>query len=154
MYNKNNDYERNRQNENAIVYQTADGQTITLTGADFESDAEFRQWKDWSDNDYHETEKADTRRSKREIPINTYPERQSIETAASFLPCDEEQLSRRIVLHHALKTLTSTQYIRFMLFSRGYSVSEIARMEHVHRKNVAKSIRSVQRKLRNFLNNL
>lgn len=46
MYNKNNDYERNRQSENAIVYQTADGQTITLTGADFESDAEFREWKE------------------------------------------------------------------------------------------------------------
>ena len=154
MYNKNNDYERNRKNENAIVYQTAEGKTITLTGADFESEADFLQWKKWSDNDYHDTERAENRRKRHEISTDTYPERHSLEDAAPFLPCDEKQLSQRIILHHELKTLTTTQYVRFMLYMRGYSISEIARMEHIHRKNVNKSIYAAKKKLCDFLNNL
>lgn len=76
MYQKNNDYTNNSKNETAIIYQTAEGLTITLTEKDSSSVTEFLQWKEWSDQDYHETNKAESRRRKHEFSVDTYPEEQ------------------------------------------------------------------------------
>jgi hypothetical protein len=147
MYQKNNDFSKNSKTETAIVYQTADGKTITLTEKDFSSVTEFLQWKEWSDQDYHEKEKAESRRRKHEFSVDTYPEGQMSGDSDSSRSRLEEQISQRIILHHALETLTTAQYVRFMLYIRGYSVSEIARMDHIHRKNAAKSIDAAKKKL-------
>ena len=153
MYQKNNDFSKNSKTETAIVYQTADGKTITLTEQDFSSVTEFLQWKEWSDQDYHETNKAESRRRKLEISVDTYPENQMKSSDHTF-PNQEELISRRIVLHHALKTLTATQYERFLLYAKGYSVSEIARMKRLTRQAVQESIQVARRKLARFMNNL
>ena len=43
-------------NSDAIIYPFADGTSISLTRADFQSDEEFQKWKSWSDENYRVTE--------------------------------------------------------------------------------------------------
>ena len=57
MFDKKNDAARNKKRADAIVYAGAAGEVV-LTQSDFESEAEFRRWKAWSDADYKQTEKA------------------------------------------------------------------------------------------------
>lgn len=56
MFDKKNDAARNKKRADAIVYAGAAGEVV-LTQSDFESEAEFRRWKAWSDEDYKQTEK-------------------------------------------------------------------------------------------------
>ena len=51
MFDKKNDAARNKKRADAIVYAGAAGEVV-LTQSDFESEAEFRRWKAWSDEDY------------------------------------------------------------------------------------------------------
>ena len=53
MYNKKSVYALNKHDAEAIVYPSAEGETVRLTRQDFNSDAEFMFWKQWSDQDYH-----------------------------------------------------------------------------------------------------
>ena len=48
----NSDYMTNKTDTEAIVCRSATGKDVRLTQADFESEEEFRKWKDWSDADY------------------------------------------------------------------------------------------------------
>lgn len=57
MFDKKNDAARNKKRADAIVYAGAAGEVV-LTQSDFESEAEFRRWKAWSDEDYKRTEKV------------------------------------------------------------------------------------------------
>ena len=57
MFDKKNDAARNKKRADAIVYAGAAGEVV-LTQNDFESEAEFRRWKTWSDEDYKRTEKV------------------------------------------------------------------------------------------------
>ena len=57
MFDKKNDAARNKKRADAIVYAGAAGEVV-LTQSDFESEAEFRRWKAWSDEDYKQTEKV------------------------------------------------------------------------------------------------
>ena len=53
MYNKRSDYTINKRDREAIVFASTTGEVIRLTRKDFATDAEFEQWKKWSDEDYH-----------------------------------------------------------------------------------------------------
>ena len=145
MFDKNTDYAINKRDDNAIVYRSADGHIITLTSSDFATEHEFRRLKEWSDADYHRSEKAEHRRADHEI---------SNETGPSDQPDPEELISQRILLHHALRTLSKVQYIRFMLYMKGFTISEIARTEGVSWQAVSKSCSAARKRLADFLNNL
>lgn len=58
MFDPKSDYALNKMAPNAIVYMDAAGEETRLTCADFSSLEEFQRWKAWSDENYHDTEKA------------------------------------------------------------------------------------------------
>ena len=59
MFNKQTFYSVNKADPNSIVYLGSDGHLIRLTCEDFSSPEEFRSWKKWSDEHYHQWENAD-----------------------------------------------------------------------------------------------
>ena len=154
MFDKNTDYAINKRDDNAIVYRSADGHIITLTSSDFATEQEFRSWKEWSDADYHRSERAEHRRADHEISMESCPEKALYENEPYDQPDPEELISQRILLHHALRTLSKVQYIRFMLYMRGFTISEIARAEGVSWQAVSKSCSAARKRLAEFLNNL
>lgn len=58
MFNK-SDYNLNKTDQEAIVCPSVTGELVRITRADFDSDEEFKKWKDWSDKNYHSSEKRD-----------------------------------------------------------------------------------------------
>ena len=59
MFDRNSDYALNKKDPDAIVCKSSTGVHIRLTRLDFSSQEEFEKWKQWSDDDYHCTEKKD-----------------------------------------------------------------------------------------------
>ena len=57
MFDRNSDYALNKKDPDAIVCKSSTGVHIRLTRLDFSSQEEFEKWKQWSDDDYHCTEK-------------------------------------------------------------------------------------------------
>ena len=57
MFDKKSEYALNKHDQDSIIYISVSGH-IRLTRADFSSEEEFLKWKAWSDEDYHEREKA------------------------------------------------------------------------------------------------
>lgn len=61
MFESNNIYVLNKKDKEAIVYRDSDGADIVrLTREVFHDDAEFRRWKEWSDEEYHDLKKNST----------------------------------------------------------------------------------------------
>ena len=58
MFDPKSDYALNKLDPEAIVYPSATGVHIRLTRADFASEDEFQRWKNLSDEDYGDMEKA------------------------------------------------------------------------------------------------
>ena len=58
MFDTKSDFALNKFDKDAIVCPSAIGVHIRLTREDFTSEEEFLRWKVWSDNDYHDIEKA------------------------------------------------------------------------------------------------
>ena len=56
MFNKKSEYAQNKREKDSIIYISVNGH-IRLTRADFSSEEEFLRWKQWSDEDYYETER-------------------------------------------------------------------------------------------------
>ena len=56
MFNKKSEYAQNKREKDSIIYISVNGR-IRLTCADFASEEEFLRWKQWSDEDYYETER-------------------------------------------------------------------------------------------------
>ena len=58
MFELKNIYVLNKKDEQAIVYEDANGRIVRLTREEFSSEEEFLHWKAWSDTEYHLAEKA------------------------------------------------------------------------------------------------
>ena len=134
MFDKKNDAARNKKRADAIVYAGAAGEVV-LTQSDFESEAEFRRWKAWSDEDYKQTEKVMRKDYDHEIPA---PEEEQTREV-----CIDEKKLRAI--------LTKRQFERLTLYAiRGMTVEQIAEQEGVAHQNVSKSIRQAKKKIKFF----
>lgn len=59
MHDRKSLYSRNKRNSRAILCPDAFEQDHPLTPEQFSSEEEFRFWKTWSDEDYHNWELAD-----------------------------------------------------------------------------------------------
>ena len=75
MFDTRSDYSLNKSDPGAIVYRSSYGVHIRLTREDFDSEEEFQKWKDWSDQDYHDTEKTGHVFSNRTLPLNGLSEK-------------------------------------------------------------------------------
>ena len=70
MFDRNSDYALNKKDPDAIVCKSATGIHIRLTRLDFSSQEEFEKWKQWSDQDYHHTEKKDHVHANHTVPTD------------------------------------------------------------------------------------
>lgn len=142
MFDRKNDVARNKKRADAIVYAGAAGEVV-LTQSDFESEAEFRRWKAWSDEDYKQTEKV----MRKDYDHAIYG------LEGEEIPAPEEEQTREVCIDEKkLKTiLTERQFERLTLYAiRGMTVEQIAEQEGVAHQNVSKSIRQAKKKIKFF----
>lgn len=58
MFDRKSDYALNKRHPDSIVCKSVTDAHVYLTRADFSSEADFRKWKEWSDRNYHQMDKA------------------------------------------------------------------------------------------------
>ena len=149
MFNKKSEYAQNKREKDSIIYISVNGH-IRLTRADFSSEEEFLRWKQWSDEDYYETESQG--RGYYDIS-----EAGAVESAedAYFREqmADEIEAARKALCQERMARvkalLTAKQYRRiWMYLAEGKSITEIARVEGLSKASVSNSIAAALRKLR------
>ena len=157
MFDPKSDYALNKMAPDAIVYKDAAGEVTRLTLADFSSPEEFLRWKVWSDENYHDTEKAThvfynhTRSlhglSEKAIAVPS-PEEAMMEDQEQ----QERQELRRMLMKGLDNCLTPVQRRRLWLYCvDGLTVRQIAKAENVKHQSVVECLTAAKEKLRNFL---
>ena len=158
MFDRKSDYALNKQDPEAIVCKSSTGVHIRLTRLDFATPEEFERWKHWSDEDYHDTEKADHVYANHTVPADKLvevsitvisPEEELMEV---FSRQEREELHRR--LKDGLETrLTPTQRRRLWLYLEGLTEENIAKAEGVRQQSISECLQAGLKKLRNFFKN-
>ena len=158
MFDPKSDYALNKVAPDAIVYKDAAGEVTRLTQADFSSLEEFQLWKAWSDENYHDTEKAShifynhTRSLhglfEQAIAISS-PEDAMMEVQEQ----QERQELRRMLLEGLDSCLTPPQRRRLWLYCVDELTEDaIALAENVKQQSVAECLWRAKEKLKKFLN--
>ena len=142
MYNKRSDYTINKRDREAIVFASTTGEVIRPTRKDFATDAEFEQWKKWSDEDYHAAERRDRAYDdhKHALSPHTDPAAESGEAQffAALKRCEDTER-----LQYLSSRLTKRQFMRlYKRFGLGMSVTDIATEDGVSKAAVMASLRS------------
>lgn len=160
MFDCKTDYAHNKKEEKAIVYITAD-ETVVLTQADFETEAEFQKWKQWSDENYRDMERQERRCSdlkrKLYLEISEAGSLPSAEELVLSLMDESEKAEQNIKKRNNLRKLfeaclTERQYRRLQLYYlAGLTETEIAKREGVGQQRISKSILAAKRRLKKFL---
>ena len=157
MFNKKSEYAQNKREKDSIIYISVNGR-IRLTRADIASEEEFLRWKQWSDEDYYETERRGRGYYDNGVPldenISSAAAVESAEDAYFRKQMEDEIETSRMVLCQERMTrvkalLTARQYRRiWMYLAEGKSITEIARAEGLSKASVSRSIAAALRKLR------
>ena len=153
MYDKNSNYAINKRTSDASVYKTADDQTILLRKEDFDSEAEFLQWKAWSDENYHAEEKLEHLHSDHLCQLDCI----SGEISESELPeiIMEHRIARAAKQKLDAETiikirgvLTEKQFGRlWKYYVEGRTQKEIAESESVTQGRISESIALALKKI-------
>ncbi len=156
MFESNNIYVLNKKDKEAIVYRDSDGHIVRLTREVFHDDAEFRRWKEWSDEEYHDSEKEQHRDSNHTYSLEGLSDKALAVESVEELLDRQQQEQEREVLRRLLMTgfdtcLTATQRRRLWLYCvDGLTVRQIADAENVAFQNIAKAISAATKKLKRF----
>ena len=160
MFNSKSDYALNKLDPDAIVCRSATGEHIRLTREDFASDEEFSRWKDWSDREYHETEKADHVFHNHTLPIHGLSESSMTVLSAENVLMEvfdqqERQKLRRLLIEGIDRCLTQPQRRRTRLYyANGLTMRQIAEAEGVQHQSIVRCLAAAKRNLQKFLENL
>lgn len=156
MFNPKSDYALNKIDPEAIIYTDSWGTLVQLTLEDFASPEEFQRWKEWSDNDYHKTDNADTLFSKRALSLHSLSERAVISQSPEDVLVEAQELREiqelRCLLTEGLDTcLTATQRRRLCLHCVcRLTVRQIARLEGTTHQGIVKSIKAAKKNIGKF----
>ena len=157
MFDPKSDYALNKVAPDAIVYMDAAGEITRLTQADFSSPEEFQLWKAWSDENYHDTEKAN------HIFYNHTRSLHGLSEQAIAVPSPEDAIMeaqeqqerqelRRMLMEGLDSCLTPTQRRRLWLYCvDGLTVRQIAEAENVKHQSIVECLTAAKAKLQNFL---
>lgn len=161
---RDSDYAANK-NASGIVYRFAN-QTIEITLGDYlrespgKTEADFTELKALSDSMYLDDDRADYRRTWKNVPIHGLEETdacciQSAETGVNDLPEHiAEQKQRRELANRALGALTEVQRRRYIQHTvKGLSSWQIAEHEGTNQKSVYESIQAAEKKIKKVLAN-
>ena len=157
MFDTKNDYSLNKSDPDAIVYRNADGVHIRLVREDFDSEEEFQKWKEWSDQDYHDTEKSGHVFSNHTLSLNSLSEKpiavQSPEDVMiEAFDQQERQKLRRLLMEGFDSCLTQSQRHRLWLYCvEGLTVRQIAGVEGVQHPSIIECLAAAKRNLRDSL---
>ncbi len=159
MFNKQTFYSVNKADPNSIVYLGSDGHLIRLTCEDFSSPEEFRSWKKWSDEHYHQWENADHLYANHTISLENLnrltasvlgPEAQAVQK-------DEDKLERRKqreLFNKIRSCLTDIQFHRLWMYAVDKKALEkIAAEECVSVPTVYESIKAALKNVNKLLIN-
>lgn len=147
------DYTLNKKNKDAIVCKTAVGNYVLLKREDFASDDEFEKWKAWSDEDYHISENATRRTSRKNVMLSEKLDNEISCPSAEEMLCEKLDGLERIDNVCRIKDLlTETQYLRLWLYGvKGISMPKIAKLEGVSTSCVSSSIYGARNKIKKRL---
>ena len=156
MFNKQTFYSINKADPDAIVYIDSEGHILRLTCEDFSSPEEFRSWKKWSDEQYHQVENAD------HIYSNHTSSFGNLAAFAEVVPGPELMLEQKEVaqdlkhksngvIYRTWTRLTDAQFRRLWMYAvEGKSMDEIAVEEGVSGPAILKSIQAALKKVNNL----
>ncbi len=156
MFNRLSNYSRNKQEQNAIVYCDAFGNVINLTADDFGSEEEFRNWKSWSDENYHIEDKLEVVERIHTVPIDL------VSDAALIVPGIDVVLIRQLeraeqfrqataMIAQFKDKLTETQFRRLCLyFINEMSIDQIGIREGVTHQAVSLTINAAIKKIKKY----
>ena len=152
MHDRKSLYSRNKRNSRAILCPDAFEQDHPLTPEQFSSEEEFRFWKMWSDEDYHNWELADHIYSDHTSPLTEYSaaEPSPEETILARLERRENVLFAQTSLQKIRGLVTEKQYRRIRMYCEGMTYREIAAKEGVSFQNICKSIMAGKKKILKF----
>ncbi|BAL00250.1 hypothetical protein OBV_30510 [Oscillibacter valericigenes Sjm18-20] len=157
MFEHKNIFVLNKKDKEAIIYQDADGRIIRLTREVFASEEEFMRWKGWSDENYHDAEKARHVESNHAIYLEELPEGVANSESPEERYISDRQKQERQRLCDLLMAgyaacLTDKQRRRLWLhYVEKLSVRQIAAAESVSFQTVAESIIFAKKKIETFL---
>lgn len=150
MYDKNSDYALNKRSRDSIVCKSVTGEHIHIRREDFSSDEEVARWKEWSDEDYHETDKRNNRHDNRNLQLKEDVD--SPLPSAEDIVLNEENDCAANLTAKIRDKLTEKQYRRLCLYYLEHqSECEIAKLEGVGQQRISKSILAGKRALKNIL---
>jgi len=154
---RDSDYAKNKKNKN-IVYQSSLG-IYEITEEDFlESNPDlvhedYLYWKNWSDEDYHETDIVENRDQRGVMSIHKVEETELVAVVSAeeeyISDLNAKEIQKYEIAREIWSYLTETQKRRFYLYVvEGKSTFEIARMENKNQKTIYESIKSTERKIK------
>ena len=152
MHDRKSLYSRNKRNSRAILCPDAFEQDHPLTPEQVSSEEEFRFWKTWSDEDYHDWELADHIYPDHTSPLTEYSaaEPSPEETILARLERRENVLFAQTSLQKIRGLVTEKQYRRIRMYCEGMTYREIAAKEGVSFQNICKSIMAGKKKILKF----
>ena len=143
MFNKKSEYAQNKREKDSIIYISVNGR-IRLTRADFSNEEEFLRWKQWSDEDYYETERRGRGYYDNGVPLD-----ENISAAGAVESAEDAYFREQMADAKVKALLTARQYRRiWMYLAEGKSITEIAKAEGLSKASVSNSIAAALRKLR------
>lgn len=157
MFDPKSDYALNKMAPDAIVYMDAAGEVTRLTQADFSSLEEFQRWKAWSDEDYHDTEKATHVFYNHTRSLHGLSEKAiAVPSPEDTIMEDQEQQERRklrrMLMEGLDNCLTPVQRRRLWLHCVDeLTVRQIAEAENVRHPSVVECLTAAKEKLQDFL---
>lgn len=153
MQDKKSIYTLNKKDSDAIVYTDADKHIIRLTRDDFDTEADFQKWKEWSDADYHREEKRDHVQANHTTSMDALSE--SVGTSDGpeliieqrFETLEQERYATETVIRIKGK-LTEKQFRRiWMRYVDKLDVEAIARREGKAHSSISESISAAKKKI-------
>ena len=158
MFDPKSDYALNKMAPDAIVYKDAAGEVTRLTLADFSGPGGFQRWKAWSDENYHDIEKATHVFYNHTCSLHSLSEKAiAVLSPEEAMMEDQEQQERRELRRMLIKgldsCLTPVQRRRLWLYCvDGLTEDAIALAENVAQQSVAECLRRAKENLKKFLN--
>ena len=129
---------------------------MLLKREDFASDEEFEKWKAWSDEDYHISENATRRTSRKNVMLSEKVDNEICCLSAEDTLCEKlENLEHINKACRMKELLTEKQYRSLWLYDfKGISMPKIALMEGVSVSCVSCSIYGARKKIKKRLSEL
>ena len=156
-YNHKSIYALNKADKDAIVYTESNQRIIRLTRANFDTEADFLFWKQWSDENYHKEEKSDHVEANHKKSMSEFPDiAGAVESPEIVIEQRIENLEKeRYTAETVIRIkghLTEKQFRRLWMYCvGGLTQQQIADAEAVGQQRISVSISSAIKRIKKLL---